>query len=113
MWGGLRWKQGGGKEWGASTKQSGPYNRKYNIEKAVDQQIEEMSCKIEVLDQRDVEGKPIESGWNILCGAFSISILSGSFDRILSESSKTISSFDFPEPPDDTRGCTSNIVVIK
>ena len=37
-----------------------------NREKAIDEQISEMSSKIETLDQRDVEGKPMGSGWMIV-----------------------------------------------
>ena len=37
-----------------------------NREKAIDEQISEMSSKIETLDQRDVEGKPMGSEWMIV-----------------------------------------------
>ena len=39
----------------------------YNIENLIDEQVEELTAITEVLDQRDVEGKPLGSGWKRVC----------------------------------------------
>ena len=36
------------------------------MESVIEEQIKDMTSKIEVLDQRDGEGKPMGSGWQII-----------------------------------------------